>query len=120
MAKTTYIVRHNGTVVGTRKSDRTYTHAIVCAQTSEAAYSHGKPDAPDAPHVAAFCGRLDLARAQVAKLAPYFHVVEIVPVEIQAPKARRKPRIVVGRIRLATSFNNILADAGMGKMFKGE
>ena len=31
MAKTKYLVRHNGEIIGTRSSDRTYTHAIARA-----------------------------------------------------------------------------------------
>lgn len=49
---TKYVARYNGTIVGTRKSDRTYTHAVV-------GFVSGQPKA------IAWCGRLDLAQKQL-------------------------------------------------------
>jgi hypothetical protein len=78
---TKYVARLNGTIVGKRTTKgRTYTHAIVVAQASEAHFMHGRPEL-DAPRVVAWCGRPDLARGQVSKLAPFWRVVEAVPAE---------------------------------------
>lgn len=88
MSKTKYVARLNGEIVGTRTTERAYTHAVICAQTSEANYFHGHGTNKEAPHIAAWCGRLELARKQVQRLAPYYKVVEIVPAELQPSNAR--------------------------------
>jgi hypothetical protein len=82
MAKIKYIARYdNGTggvrdIVGTRSSDRTYTHAVVT-------HGHGK-----GPHVAAWCGRLDLAQGEQRKAQRYGYTATIVPAEIAPSNAR--------------------------------
>jgi hypothetical protein len=75
MAKIKYVVRIAGQIVGTRTSDRKYTHAVVIN-------GHDKTD-----HVATWCGRLDLAQAEQRKYQRYAFRAEIVAVEILAPKA---------------------------------
>lgn len=67
---TKYVAKHEGQIVGTRTSDRTYTHAIVTQ-------GHGK-----GPHVATWCGRLDLAHGEQRKAERYGYTATIVPVEI--------------------------------------
>ena len=81
MAKTKYLVRHNGEIIGTRSSDRTYTHAIAC-------WGHGKSGA-----VATWCGRLDLAQGEQRKYQRMGFTAEILPVEIVPAKPARKPVI---------------------------
>jgi hypothetical protein len=69
MPKIKYLVRHNGEIIATRKSDRTYTHAIVV-------WGHGKTAA-----VEGYCGRLDLAQDRQRKYQRYGFTAEIIPVE---------------------------------------
>ncbi len=54
MAKFKYQVVHDGVVVGTRKSDRVYSHAIIARQDDGEWF------------VFCFCGRLDLAQMKMA------------------------------------------------------
>jgi hypothetical protein len=69
MPKIKYLVRHNNEIIATRKSDRTYTHAIVV-------WGHGKT-----AEVATYCGRLDLAHNEQRKYQRYGYTAEIAPVE---------------------------------------
>jgi len=73
---TKYIVRHNSEIIGTRKSDRTYTHAI-------AVWGHGKTSA-----IATWCGRPDLAVGEQRKYQRYGYTAEILPVEVVQPTRR--------------------------------
>lgn len=68
---TKYIAKHEGQIVGTRTSaaGRIYTHAIVTQ-------GHGK-----GPHVATWCGRLDLALGEKRKAERYGYTATIVEVE---------------------------------------
>jgi hypothetical protein len=65
-----YVVRHNGEIIGTRKSPRTYTHAI-------AVWGHGKTAA-----VVTWCGRPDLAANEQRKYQGYGYTAEAVAVEV--------------------------------------
>jgi hypothetical protein len=69
MAKIKYTARLNGEIVGTRNSDRIYTHAIVT-------WTEGVE-----PTVATWCGRPDLARNEQSKRNRDGWTAEIVPVE---------------------------------------
>jgi hypothetical protein len=79
---TKYIARLNNEIVGKRTSDRTYTHAVVCSRPSVGNWYHGKNSKYEAPHVAAWCGRPDLAQSQLKKFAGFYEVAQIVPVEV--------------------------------------
>jgi hypothetical protein len=76
MAKIKYIARLNGQIVGTRTSERTYTHAVVIN-------GHDKTD-----HVATWCGRLDLAQGAQRKYQRYAFRAEIVPAETIEAKVK--------------------------------
>jgi hypothetical protein len=78
MAKTKYLVRRNGEIIGTRSSDRTYTHAIVT--------QHDHPGC--VPKVVTWCGRPDLAQGEQRKYQRQGYTAEIVPVEIAPSNAR--------------------------------
>lgn len=73
---TKFIVRHNGEIIGTRKSaaDRIYTHAI-------AVWGHGKT-----AEVVTWCGRPDLAAGEQRKYQRYGYTAEILTVEQLQPK----------------------------------
>jgi hypothetical protein len=73
---TKYIIRHNSEIIGTRKGDRTYTHAI-------AVWGHGKTGA-----IATWCGRPDLAVGEQRKYQRYGYTTEILPVEVVQPTRR--------------------------------
>jgi hypothetical protein len=77
MAKTKYLVRHEGEIAGTRSSERTYTHAIVVQ-------GHGK-----GPSVATWCGRPDLALGEQRKWASRGFTATIAPVEVIVPPAKK-------------------------------
>jgi len=66
-----YAARHNGEIIGTRKSaaQRIYTHAI-------AVWGHGKT-----AKVVTWCGRIDLAQGEQRKWQRYGYTAEIVSVE---------------------------------------
>lgn len=76
MSKTTkYVARHNGEIIGTRKSSiptscKTYTHAV-------AVWGHGQTGV-----VKTWCSRLDLAQGEQRKYQRYGYTAEIVPAEI--------------------------------------
>lgn len=92
---TKYIAKHEGQIVGTRTSDRTYTHAIVTQ-------GHGK-----GPHVATWCGRFDLAQGEKRKAERYGYTATIVEVE------------VVGFVCNGALFNTFKeAQAHAGQIFK--
>jgi hypothetical protein len=71
---TKYLARLDGQIVGTRSTDRTYTHAIVVN-------GHARTN-----FVAAWSGRLDLALKTAAKWGRYGYRVDIVPAEVVTPK----------------------------------
>jgi hypothetical protein len=95
MPKISYQVRSpaNGAIVGTRKSDRTYTHAIVCTGTG-----NGMPEGKQ--YVTTWCGSLDLARKASTQRQYTWNAerVEIVPVEIvtKAPKVTTEMQAGLG------------------------
>jgi hypothetical protein len=79
MAKINYLVRSSaGTVVGTRSSHRTYTHAIFVKQLD------GRSG------ISTWCGSLDLARKASTQRQYTWNAehVEILPVEIVPPKQK--------------------------------
>lgn len=78
MAKIKYLVRHEGEIIGTRSSERTYTHAI-------AVWGHGKSGA-----VATWCGRPDLAAGEQRKYQRYGFRAEILPVEVVTKPSNAK------------------------------
>jgi hypothetical protein len=80
---TKYVARLDGNIIGKRTTkDRTYTHAVICAQPLPTNYYHGKNSKYDAPHVSTWCGRPDLAQAQARKYRQLYELVEIVPAEL--------------------------------------
>lgn len=76
MAKIKYVARLNGQIVGTRTSERTYTHAVILN-------GHGETDL-----VRTWCGRLDLAQAEQRKAQRCGFRADIVPAERLAPKGK--------------------------------
>jgi hypothetical protein len=76
--KIKYAARLNGHIVGTRSSERTYSHALVIN-------GHAHTD-----FVATWCGRLDLAQKQAAKYAAYGYRTDIVPAEMILPSKGMK------------------------------
>ena len=79
---TKYIARYNDQIIGTRdtkKSGKTYTHAIVVTYKN------------DAPRVASWSGRPDLAQKQVSqwKLNPDYTAVAV-PAEVVEPTKKEK------------------------------
>jgi hypothetical protein len=73
---TKYIARLDNEIVGKRTSkDRVYTHAIVVHNCN-------------GPHVATWCGRLDLALGEKRKRERSGFPATIVPVEIAPSNAR--------------------------------
>lgn len=74
MAKIKYVVRIAGQIVGTRTSERTYTHAVVLN-------GHGETDL-----VRTWCGRLDLALGEQRKYQRYGFRADVVPAETVTTK----------------------------------
>lgn len=74
--KISYIARYEGEIVGTRKSHRTYTHAVVITSTAQAGHH--------SPHVNSWAGSLALAQREARKLLGYSMVASatVVPVEV--------------------------------------
>jgi hypothetical protein len=70
MPKTKYVAHSDGKVIGTRSSDRVYTHAI-------AVWGHGKTAA-----VVTWCGRFDLAQGERRKYERYGYTAHIIPVMV--------------------------------------
>lgn len=89
MPKINYLVRSSaGAIVGTHSSHRTYTHALVVRPL----------DGPS--RVSTWCGSLDLARKASTQRQYTWNAahVEIMPVEIEAPKSH-KPAIDVAALK---------------------
>jgi hypothetical protein len=94
MAKIKYVARYQGEIVGTRSSDRAYTHAVVT-------WGHGKT--ADVP---SWCGSLRLAQNKQREYQRYGYTVEIVEVE----SVNKLPSAT----RVAAAFNDAIAGTALG------
>lgn len=74
--KTTYVATAPDGTEHTRKSTRTYTHAVLATDRNLDGYGNPQPQWI----LTGFCGRPDLAEKLRASCANWYHKVVVVPV----------------------------------------
>lgn len=75
MPKTTFYAQAEDGSIHTRKTDRTYSHAVLVQDDKEWSATN-------------FCGRLDLAQKKATEQSDHFKAVAVVPVSTEKPAAQ--------------------------------